>query len=371
MYIGIEFSLLEILWKFLTVTHETGFVAINPALGYNHGVNWDILGHAWAVDLLRQHAAQGSFRHAYLFTGPQGVGRRTLAVRLAQALNCPQPPAPGVPCRTCRTCTRLEAMQHPDLAIVQAEQVGGTLKVDQVRELQHSLSLAPYEARYRVALLLRFEEAHVSAANALLKTLEEPPPQVVLILTAENAENLLPTIVSRCEVLRLRPLTAEMISQGLQDRAGLSPDQASLIAHLSGGRPGYALHLSQQPAELGLRQEWLKDHQHLLAASRVDRFAFSESRSKDKELLRQILMVWLSLWRDVLLQASGASIAHTNLALGAEIEKMASDVGLQGASAMVASLQRTLDLIDRNVNARLALDVLLLDLPRMNSTEIR
>jgi len=322
-----------------------------------------MLGHAWAADLLRQHVAQGNFRHAYLFTGPQGVGRRTLALRLAQALNCPQPPAPGVPCRVCRTCTRLEAMQHPDLAVVQAEQVGGTLKVEQVRELQHSLSLAPYEARYRVALLLRFEEAHLSAANALLKTLEEPPPQVVLIVTAENAENLLPTIVSRCEVLRLRPLPAEMISQALQDRAGLSPEQAHLVAHLSGGRPGYALRLSQEGGELDLRQQWLKDHHSLLAASRVERFAFSESHSKDKEQLRQILMVWLSLWRDVLLRALGASVSPSNLALGAEIEALAAEVGIQGASSVVASLQRTLDLIDRNVNARLAMDVLLLDLP--------
>ncbi len=112
--------------------------------------------------------------------------------------------------------------------MVQAEQAGGTLKVEQVRELQHSLSLAPYEGRYRVALLLRFEEAHPSAANALLKTLEEPSPQVVLVLTAESAESLLPTIVSRCEVLRLRPLGA-----------GRPEDRAASILW-AGGRTGGA-----------------------------------------------------------------------------------------------------------------------------------
>jgi len=210
-------------------------------------MNWDMLGHEWAVELLRGHLAHNRVRHAYLFTGPQGVGRRTLALRLAQGLNCPQPSAPGVPCRSCRTCQRIERMQHPDLTVVHAEQVGGVLKVDQIREMQRGLSLSPYEARYRVALLLRFEEANPNAANALLKTLEEPPPQVVLILTAESAEVLLPTIVSRCEALHLRPLPLDVVGEGLQTRWGLPPDEARLLAHLSGGRPGYALHLHRTP----------------------------------------------------------------------------------------------------------------------------
>jgi DNA polymerase-3 subunit delta' len=329
-------------------------------------MTWGMLGHEWAVQLLQQNVAEAHFRHAYLFTGPQGVGRRTLALRFAQALNCPQPLAPGVPCLECSTCTRLERMEHPDLAVVQAESVGGTLKVEQVRDLQHSLALAPYEARYRIALLLRFEEAHTSAANALLKTLEEPPPQVVLVLTAENAESLLPTIVSRCEVLRLRPLSLETVSQGLQERWGLPVEQAQLLAHLSGGRPGYALFLHQNPAQQGLRQNWLNDHQRLLASGRVERFAYSEKHWKDKEQLRLVLLTWLSLWRDVLLRASGASAPIANLDRGEEVEELAGRFDSHTASGMVAALQRTLDQIDRNVNARLAMDVLLLDLPRLS-----
>jgi len=333
-------------------------------------MTWDMLGHEWAVNLLQQHVAQSTFRHAYLFTGPQGTGRRTLALRFAQALNCLQPPAPGVPCRGCSACQRIERMQHPDLAVVQAEAVGGTLKVDQVRELQHSLALAPYEARYRVALLLRFEEAHPSAANALLKTLEEPPPNVVLLLTAESAESLLPTIVSRCEVMRLRPLSIDSVRQGLQDRWGLPEDEARLMAHLSGGRPGYALELHDTPASLGLRQRWLDEHRRLLAAGRVERFAFSERYWRDKTQLRQLLLVWLSLWRDVLLRASGASAPLANLDRADEIEALAGSLGIQAASSAMAALQRTLDLIDRNINPRLAMDVLLLDLPRVSAIQM-
>jgi DNA polymerase-3 subunit delta' len=177
----------------------------------NQPNNWNLLGHEWAVQLLSGQLERNSLRHAYLITGPAGVGRRTLALSLAQAVNCPTPLAPGFPCQTCRTCSQIARQQHPDLAIIQAEEVGGTLKVDQVRELQRSLNLAPYQARYRVALLLRFEEAHPSAANALLKTLEEPASQVILILTASSPDALLPTVVSRCEVFRLRPHTPDAL----------------------------------------------------------------------------------------------------------------------------------------------------------------
>lgn len=104
-----------------------------------------MIGHEWAVSLLAEHVAQGRERHAYLLTGPAGVGRRTLALRFAQALNCTQPLVPGQPCRKCPSCKRIEQMVHPDLSLVEAEREGQILKIDQIRELQHTLSLAPYE----------------------------------------------------------------------------------------------------------------------------------------------------------------------------------------------------------------------------------
>jgi DNA polymerase III subunit delta' len=331
-------------------------------------MNWNLLGHDWAVDLLREHVAQGGVRHAYLFTGPQGVGRRTLALRLAQAVNCSNPPAPGEVCGACSNCSRIERMQHPDLAIVQAEQVGGVLKVEQVREIQHMLSLAPYEARYRIALILRFEEAHAGAANALLKTLEEPPPQVVLLLTAESIESLLPTIVSRCEVLRLRPLPVEAVSQGLQIRNGLDATRASLLAHISGGRPGYALRLSEEPELLEERRTRLGDLWVLLGSNSLERFSYAKAIKEDKEALRGTLQTWSSFWRDVLLKSTGADTPLTNLDWADEIEQMTSQVNPETAHFMLSSLQRTLYLLDRNINPRLAIEVLLLDLPRLQVT---
>ena len=330
-------------------------------------MNWNILGHEWAVSLLKEHVIRQRPRHAYLITGASGLGRRTLALRLAQALNCIQPPAPGEACGGCRACVQIERMAHPDLTIVQADTAGGTLKVDQVRELQHSLALAPYEARYRVALLLRFEEAHLSAANALLKTLEEPPPQVIIILTALDAEVLLPTIVSRCEVIRLRPASLAQVSQGLIDLRSAAPEQAQLLAHLAGGRPGYALQLHDESDLQTQRATWLDDHAGLLNADLADRFAYAEQLAKNRELLQPALTIWLSLWRDVLLQTAAPTdrAAITNIDRLEEIEALARQVDLQQACAVIKTFEKTLERLSHNTNPRLTLEVLLLDLPRI------
>jgi len=325
-----------------------------------------MIGHEWAVNLLADHVTLGRERHAYLFTGPSGIGRRTLALRFAQSLNCEKSPIPGQPCRTCSTCRRIDQMQHPDLAMVMAEHEGERLKIDQARELQHTLSLAPYEARYRVALILRFEEAQSSFANAMLKTLEEPPEHVVVILTANNAENLLPTIVSRCEVLRLRSLSMDETARGLQAIKGVPKDISERLAHISDGRPGYAIRLFEQPRLFEQRQSWLDELIQLLAASRRERFAFVKGFVDDKEGLRDVLQVWLTFWRDVLIYSSGIGGSITNLDYTIQIQKLVSVTDLQKAHFHVSAIERTIEYIDHNVNSRLALEVLLMDFPVVN-----
>jgi len=323
------------------------------------------VGHEWAVRLLSEHIANGRTRQAYLFTGPQGTGRRTLALRFFMALNCQNPPQPGQICNACQACRRIEKMEHPDLDLVQAEQEGGILVVDQIRGLQRSLSLSPYEARFRMGLLLRFEEANIHTANALLKTLEEPAPHVVLVLTAESAESLLPTIVSRCMVLRLGPVALPTVQESLQSQWGLAAQEATLLAHLSGGRVGYALKLHQDSEMMDQRNRWLDEMSNLLKQSRVARFDYVEKldKEKDKERTRQMLQVWLSFWRDVMLGASRTAINVTNLDRAEQIENIASTIDLNLAVRTVNAIQRTIKYLESNVNSRLALEVLALDLP--------
>ena len=325
--------------------------------------NWGLLGHEWAVDMLRAHVAGEAARHAYLFCGPPGLGRKTLALRFAQALNCTRPIAPGEPCRTCRDCKQIEALQHPDLAVIQAENEGGVLKVDMVREARRALNLKPYQAKYRAALFLRFQEANDNAANALLKTLEEAPSYAVLILTADNPEQLLPTIVSRCEVLRLRPLPVQAIEAWLVER-GVEAEQARLLAHISNGRPGYATRLLEDGNLLDTRENRLSDLQTLLPSTRVERFAYAEKLSRDKDALRQAILIWLSYWRDVMLRAAQAETAITNVDRNMEIEFLAGQLDLPRARRVVSALERALGQLERNVNPRLLTEVLLLDWPK-------
>lgn len=326
--------------------------------------NWGLLGHEWAVDMLKQHIARDALRHAYLITGPPGLGRRTLALRFAQSINCHQPTAPGEPCNTCRDCKQIEAMQHADLSVVQAETEGGTLKVDQIREIRWSLTLKPYQSIYRVALFLRFQEASEGAANALLKTLEEAPGHAVLILTADNPEGLLPTITSRCELLRLRPLSMDKIKAHLLTN-GVQAEDANFIAHIANGRPGYALRLLKDDSALAFRAEHLADLQTLLSATRVQKFKYAETLAKEKDEMRQALHIWLSYWRDVLLTVSGANTSIANIDQAGSITLLAKHLDLGKARRIVYETELALKRLERNVNARLLAEVLLLDFPQV------
>jgi DNA polymerase-3 subunit delta' len=327
-------------------------------------LTWSIRGHDWAVNLLRGHLSSGDVRHAYLFTGPPGVGRRTLAVQFAQALNCLNPPAVGEFCGQCRICRQTAALQHSDLSILQAEKEGGVLKVEQVREAQHALSLTPYEARYRVALLLRFQEANPNAQNALLKTLEEAPQQVILLLTADSAESLLPTIVSRCEVLRLRPMPLDGLQQELESRQ-MTPADARLLAHLSAGRLGYALRLKDDVGQLEQRRAFIEDLMNMLGANIRERFTYAEAIARDREAVRQAYQVWLSFWRDLMLRCASPELPLVNLDMEVEIANLARQIDLPAARSQVSALERSIARLDGNLNARLLTEVLLMDWPQL------
>jgi DNA polymerase-3 subunit delta' len=277
-----------------------------------------------------------------------------------------------MPCLSCRTCKQIDAMQYADMNVIQAvdedgnPKDGGTLKVDQVRAVQHSLSLKPYQGEFRIALFLRFQEANDNAANALLKTLEEAPAHAILLLTADTPEQLLPTIISRCEVLRLRPVPVPAIEADLIER-GLDTERARLLAHISGGRPGYARRLMDDASILEKREERLNDLQTLLPAPRVEKFSYAEKMAKDKDVMRQTILVWLSYWRDVMLRVAQANTPLVNVDRNMEIEFVAGRLDLSAARRVVSDHESALEKLDRNVNSRLLAEVLLMDLPKMGA----
>jgi DNA polymerase-3 subunit delta' len=184
-------------------------------------------------------------------------------------------------------------------------------------------------------------------------------------MTGSDAEALLPTIVSRCEIIRLRPLSLTQVSEGLQERWDLPADEANLLAHLSGGRPGYALRLSENPDLLKQRQNQFEEHQKMLRASRVERFALAEELAKDRTRLLDTLSNWLTLWRDLMLKTSGAAVPLTNIDRADEINQLAAFIDPETAKNTVKNLERAIEQIEHYLNTRLVVEVLMLDLPRI------
>ncbi len=339
-------------------------------LSYNIAMDWQIFGHDWATNLLQSHAAGGKLRHAYLFVGPEGVGRETLALRFAQALNCTQPPAPGAFCGACRDCRQIQAHQYPDLSILQPEEGHKDVRIDQVRELQHTLALAPYAAAYRIALLPDFQQVTEQAENALLKTLEEPAEKVLLLLTVDALESLLPTIVSRCEVIRLRPAPLRETQAYLEKVRDVPEVDAKLIAHLSGGRIGAAIQMVDDPTSLSRRNEEFETFFNLLPDAMYERFDLANKLTKTYKDARQnalgAVAVWLSFWRDVFVHASGADLPLVNVDLGEQVAQAAAVLDVTSARALVISHEKALQELDQYANAQLLLESLMLQWPKVS-----
>jgi len=324
--------------------------------------SYPVIGHDWAVTSLLRSLETGHAAHAYLITGLEHIGKSTLARFLAQALNCTGQP---VPCGQCRACKLIVSGKHPDLHLVAPE--GNTLKIDQVRALQHDLALAPMEGRFRVAILEGMEKATAEASNALLKTLEEPPPSVVLVLIAPEAEALLPTIVSRCRSIALRPLSVEVVRDAFVERWGVERGRAETLAHLSGGRLGWAVLAAQDEAVFAHRAQLLDALNELIGQGRIERFAYAEGMAADSVAARETLRLWQTWWRDVMLLASGSGATLTNSDRLDALRDHANRFGVEKAQAAAARIAQTLWQLDHNANARLALEVLMLDLPRAMS----
>jgi DNA polymerase-3 subunit delta' len=319
---------------------------------------WQVVGHEWAVDLLKRALASERVAHAYLFTGPPQIGKRSLALNFAQALNCLDQEKP---CGQCLACNKVAHGSHPDVQIIEGE--GKTLKIDQMRTLRHEAALSPLEGRWKVYIIRQMEQATAEAANCLLKTLEEPPPHVILMLTASQSEALFPTIISRCQVLSLRPLATETVQRALQERWGADVERAELLARLSGGRLGWAVTANQNDAILAHRAKYLDEMIALMAQGRVERLEYAQQLSHNSEAIPELLHLWLGWWRDLLLAAGGSSAGIINIDREDILRAQAQRYSLSQVRNFVEALRVAAWRLERNANTRLTLEVLLLSLP--------
>ena len=267
---------------------------------------------------------------------------------------------------TCPTCSRIARLEHPDLFPISVGEDSKQIKVDQIRELIHSLSLSPYESKNRFGLLLDFENASPSAQNSLLKTLEEPPGSVILILTAISADALLETIRSRCEEIKLNPVPLDVTSQGLQDLHNIPAQEALQLAHISGGKPETALAMHKDPDILIRRNSLLDEHLEILSGNSVRRFAYAQQVSQDQRKVTELLDTWISIWQDILHRSGGSQMPLQNIDREEDITRILDQVGLDAARESVALIQRAHRLLGENANLKLTLEDLFLGLPHID-----
>jgi DNA polymerase-3 subunit delta' len=320
-----------------------------------------IVGQDRAVARLRTALAGGRAHHAYLFDGPDGVGKRTTAVAFAQAANCERDP--GVGCGACGSCAKIEAGTHPDLILFPVFNEEGKVKdqTERVRDLIAAIGFPPHEGRMRVVVIDPAHELNASASNVLLKTLEEPPPRTHFILVTNSPSRLLATIRSRCQRVSFVPLSDEAIAARLVETAEVEAQAAAAAAQLAGGSLGRALELASSE-DLPRRRERVA---RLIAAAHGQRRsiqgvldAAGELSGDRDEAMATLDLLWVTYHEALLIAARGDHGA----AGGDEAQRLAGRVPTGGLLSGLRAVSEAGEALRGYVSPQLALERLLIRL---------
>ena len=347
---------------------------------------WHTIGNSPAVTLLSGAISQNRVSHAYLFTGPSRVGKRTLAINFARALNClardmtgdPES-QPAVPCGECPPCSRITAGKYADVQTItsttqtskdadpKAAQRRVMIGIDLIKDLQSDSILEPYEGRVKVFIIDDAHRMSLDAANALLKTLEEPPSTVHIILTATSGELLPETIASRCHLIRLRSVPIEVIEHALVERFKVERDEARTLAKLSMGAPGWAIAALNNPSLLDARRQSATRIIDALNSDLPDRMDYALEMARefrnDRNIVLEEVERWLELLRDIAMiqnEMTDRVMFEDRLS---ELRVLAQDMSLDDVAAAAAAAQKTRSALMVNALPQLAWDAMMLQMP--------
>ena len=326
-----------------------------------------IKGQDKAITILRHALGNDRLAHAYLFIGPEGVGKRLTALTLAKAMNCQFPPEPGDCCEKCPPCIKANSSNHADIIAVEPE--GEFIKIDQVRGIQKRLRFRPMEGGRRACFIDPADQMKAEASNALLKILEEPPRDTHLFLITARPHQLLATILSRCQWIKFKPLSRPAIAQILRKDRGLDEEKAHFYASLAGGSVGQAVALSDR-VDFQKRLDWLQVFSDLPQKSTEEVFETCERLAKEEEEIGDLLDLWKIWVRDLTVfkgqenRTKEGLINHDLISLVEKDAAKSSFDRLEGIFSLISEVQRSLAF---NVNKQLALETLMLEIRKEGS----
>jgi DNA polymerase-3 subunit delta' len=346
-------------------------------------MTWTVVGQDDVVRMLSAAARGERLAHAYLFAGPAHVGKTLTALQFAQALNCT---GDEPPCGRCRQCERIASGNHADVEIVG---VGGMcddatdnhatdnsrdIRVCQVRRTERVISRAPFEGRYRVIIIDPADKMRDVSQNAILKTLEEPPANVVIILVTDREEMLLPTIRSRARRIEFTGVARGVIEQTLRTRWDAEPPHAAELAGLSGGRIGWAILALRNEETLTRHRAQIDRAQELAGAPLAERFAFASEiggkYTKDREGVQATLAAWQDWWRDLLVVAAGREQEATHRDRLDSLRPLAAQCGVAPAARALRAISDARQQLDENGSPVLVLETMMLALPQVRRNAV-
>jgi DNA polymerase III subunit delta' len=317
----------------------------------------EILGHQRQTETLQLALAKGRLHHAYLFAGPEGVGKRTLALALAKAIHCAERVDDF--CGQCANCARIEDGNHPDVRTIEPLAGKKEISIQQIREIEKQLNFRSFSGRKKIAVLDPATLMNLSAQNALLKTLEEPPQDSLLVLVATNTGGLLPTLRSRCLHLSFGSLQCAQLANYLASKKGLKREEADFLAAMAMGSLGTALKIDGEEMQ-EKRRVWIELLSSLKAGDYRAATVTAEGLAKDRDESLKFLE-WAGSWyRDLMVHAvTRGSAELVNRDVLARMEHESADDRLEHSLSLIAQTIEAAAGIQRNLNRRMVLENLL------------
>lgn len=323
----------------------------------------DIVGQERAVEFFLNSVNRDKIAHAYLFLGAQGLGKTLLARNLAKFLNCEDPVKKGDLrldcCDKCASCRKIDEFNHPDVLWIEAGS-SKRISIDEIRLLRREASLKAYEGKFKVFVILEVSNLTEEAANSLLKTLEEPPDHCLIILTSTNKSDLLPTIVSRCQIVKFYPLDRERLKEILTNQYSLKGDDVHFLAHQAEGRIGIALgaHADERLSRKNRLIEQVLQGKRRYPVTNIFNI-------KDKKELANQIRYLLNWFRDILVFKAGLPASGIiNVDRIETIKSGTAKFDFQELEEIITKIDQAHRLIEQNVNPKIALEVMLRSLGR-------